>query len=174
MRARLGQPLLALLAAFALLMASAPLASAQDESSEGSSAGATRASEPKASLPDIEDEVMCPVCGTLLSLAAEAPQANDQRKLIRRLIDQGLTKEEIKDRLVEEFGPEVLATPDTKGFDLAAWIVPGLAIVLVGGAIIVGLRRWRRTGDGDEPPPASKLDSEDAKRLEEDLARYEL
>ena len=45
----------------------------------------------------------------------------------------GLTKEEIKDRLVEEFGPEVLATPDTKGFDLAAWIVPGLAIVLVGG-----------------------------------------
>ena len=174
MRRRPAQPLLALLAALAMLATSAPMAAAQGESRTDNSAAAAPASAPKVSLPDIEDEVMCPVCGTLLSLAAEAPQANDQRKLIRRLIDEGLTKEEIKERLVEEFGPEVLATPDTEGFDLAAWIVPGLAIVLVGGAIIAGLRRWRRAGGDDEPPPSSKLDSEDAKRLEEDLARYEL
>ena len=42
-----------------------------------------------------------------------------------------------------EFGPEVLAVPETEGFDLAAWIVPGLAIVLAGAAIFVGVRRWR-------------------------------
>jgi cytochrome c-type biogenesis protein CcmH len=172
MRARPPASLLALLGAIALLAAGGPAAFAQGYSEPG---GATPATEPKASLPDIEDEVMCPVCGTLLALAAEAPQANDQRKLIRRLIDQGLTKEEIKERLVDEFGPEVLATPDTEGFDLAAWVVPGLAIVLVGGAIFVGLRRWRRDGgDDDEPPAAGGLASEDAKRLDEDLARYEL
>jgi cytochrome c-type biogenesis protein CcmH len=66
---------------------------------------AAQAPEPRASLPDIEDEVMCPVCGVTLELATESPQANQEREFIRTLIAQGLTKDEIKDRLVAEFGP---------------------------------------------------------------------
>ena len=80
--------------------------------------------EPRASLTDIEDEVMCPICGTPLNLAA-APQAERERAFIRRLIARGQSKEEIKDALVREYGPEVLATPESDGFDLAAWAVPG-------------------------------------------------
>ena len=38
------------------------------------------AAEPQASLPDIEDEVMCPICGTLLQLS-DAPQAERERSL---------------------------------------------------------------------------------------------
>ena len=98
----------ALLVAVALL-AVPPLAAAQS-------------AEPQTSLPDIEDEVMCIVCGVPLELATEAPQANQERDFIRELIAQGLTKDEIKDRLVAEFGSEVLATPDNSGFDLAARI----------------------------------------------------
>jgi hypothetical protein len=77
------------------------------------------AAEPRASLTDIEDEVMCPICGTPLNLAA-APQAERERAYIRRLIARGRTKDEIKDALVREYGPEVLATPESEGFDLAA------------------------------------------------------
>ena len=77
-----------------------------------------------ASLPDIEDEVMCPICGTMLELS-EAPQAERERAFIRRLIAEGQSKDEIKDELVAEYGPEVLAVPDTEGFDLVAWILPG-------------------------------------------------
>ena len=36
---------------------------------------------PKTTLGDIEDEVMCPVCGTPLGLATEAPQAQRERAL---------------------------------------------------------------------------------------------
>ena len=113
-----------------------------------------RRPEPQTSLPDIEDEVMCVVCGVTLELATEAPQAIQEREFIRDLIAEGLTKDEIKDRLVDEFGSEVLAIPEDSGFDLAAWLVPGVAIVLAGGAIFVGLRRWRRRGDdsGDDGP----------------------
>ena len=136
--------------------------------------------EPQASLPDIEDEVMCPVCGTLLELAAEAPQAERERAFIRELIAEGLTKDQIKDALVAEFGDEVLATPDTEGFDLAAWLVPVLAFLGGAVAIGVGLRRWRRAGaaaGGEEAQgdgTAEPLDSDESKKLDADLARYRL
>lgn len=155
-----------LLSSIALVIAGAGIATA------GASA---QAPEPKTTLPDVEDEVMCPVCGTTLELASDAKQANDQRELIRGLIAQGLTKEEIKDELVSEFGPEVIATPSTEGFDLAAWLVPGLAVVAGGIAAFVGLRRWRgaaAASSGPGAPPGESAD--DRKRLDEDLRRYEL
>lgn len=136
------------------------------------------AQEPSASLAEIEREVMCVVCGVPLELAHEAPQARQQRTLIRGMIDEGRSKEEIKDVLVAEYGPDVLAVPGATGFDLTAWLVPGAAIVVAGGAILIGLRRWRRTtllaGGGSEGSEADSLDPQDAQRLESDLRRYEL
>ena len=131
--------------------------------------------EPQTSLPDIEDEVMCPICGVPLEHAIDAPQAQQERQFIRELIAQGLTKDEVKDRLVAEFGEEVLAIPDDEGFDLAAWLVPGVAVIAAAVAIFVGLRRWRRAGareDGSDADAA--LTGEDAQRLDQDLARYDL
>jgi cytochrome c-type biogenesis protein CcmH len=126
------------------------------------------------SLPDIEDEVMCPTCGFALALS-ESPQANQIRDLIRQLIDEGLTKDQIKDALVVEYGPEVLATPETSGFDLAAWVVPGLAILIAGGALSIGIRRWRSQGErGPAVPAAVEPDPGDDERLAADLNRYRL
>ena len=135
--------------------------------------GAAAAQEPQTSLADIEDEVMCPICGVTLELATEAPQAIQEREFIRERIAAGQSKDEIKDALVAEFGPEVLAIPETEGFDLAAWLVPGIAILVAAVAILVGLRRWRRAGPGPDDPPPPPLDEKDAQRLEADLARYE-
>src|SRR5687768_16472459 len=82
-------------------------------------AGAAVAASPRTSLPDIEDEVLCPVCGTPLN-QAQAPQAERERAMIRTLIAQGKTKPQINRRLVDEYGPGVLATPEPSGFSLAA------------------------------------------------------
>ena len=68
------------------------------------------AATPQTELPDIEDEVMCPICGTLLELA-ESPQAERERVYISRLIAEGKTKAEIKDALVAQYGDRVLALP---------------------------------------------------------------
>jgi cytochrome c-type biogenesis protein CcmH len=131
------------------------------------------AAEPRASLTDIEDEVMCPICGTPLSLAA-APQAERERAFIRRLIGRGQTKDEIKDALVREYGEEVLATPDSGGFDLAAWLVPAGGLLLAAIALVIGVRQWRRRGADREPAAADELDPADSERLRSDLARYDL
>jgi cytochrome c-type biogenesis protein CcmH len=125
----------------------------------------------RASLPDIEDEVMCPICGTLLE-GSNAPQAERERALIRKLIAQGRDKDQIKDALVAEYGENVLATPSGSGFDLVAWIVPGLAIVAAAGAIgFFAVRSLRRPS----PPAAGPtLNAPDASRLDEDMSRYDL
>ena len=126
---------------------------------------------PKTSLGDLEDEVMCPVCGTSLGLATEAPQAQRQRAFIERLIADCRSKEEVKAALVEEFGDEVLAEPGDDGFEVAAYLIP-LAVLLGAGAVIaVGVRRWRRRPAAQPAAPAKTGES---KRLDDDLARYDL
>ena len=67
---------------------------------------ALTAAAPSASLPDIEDEVMCVVCGVVLEHAIDAPQAQQERELIRRLIAQGLTKDDegSAQKFIDEFG----------------------------------------------------------------------
>ena len=136
-------------------------------------APAAGAQEPRASLPDIEDEVMCTICGTLLELA-ENSQADRERDFIRALIAQGLTKDQIKDALVREYGESVLATPSDSGFDLTAWVLP--LIVGLAGAIGVGFAayRWRRERPDGEEPPAEALTGAETERLDADLARYDL
>jgi cytochrome c-type biogenesis protein CcmH len=132
----------------------------------------TAGSETRASLPDIEDEVMCPICGTLLA-HSEAPQAERERALIRRLIARGESKEEIKDALVDQYGPRVLATPSGKGFDLVAWLVPGLALLAGAMAIAVGVRRALTASRGRAERPA-QVDEADARRVSDDMSRYDL
>ena len=136
-------------------------------------AAAGAAGAPRASLPDIEDEVMCPVCGVPLNIA-EAPQAQREREFIRGLIARGYDKPRIKRALEAEFGPAVLALPRKSGFDLAAYLVPILLGLAAAGGLGVALMRWR--GRGPPPPPASPaaVSGAEARRLEEDLSRYDV
>jgi cytochrome c-type biogenesis protein CcmH len=163
--------LFAALAALALMCPAA--AAAQENDASPGLAGPAQGGEPQTSLADIEDEVMCPICGTTLQLS-QSPQAERERAFIQDLIAAGATKDEVKDALVAEYGPEVLATPETEGFDLAAWLVPAAAIVLAGIAIVLGLRRWRREKRWVGEADGSSGDPEDRERLDQDMARYDL
>jgi len=138
-------------------------------------AAPTTAAAPQTTLPDVEDEVMCPICGTLLELA-ESPQAQRQRVFVRRLIAAGDSKAEIKDALVAEYGDEVLALPGDSGFDLSAYLVPAIGFALAAAGLAVGIRRWRRAGGspGGGRPPAGAPRGEEAERLEADMRRYDV
>jgi len=131
---------------------------------------------PQTTLGDIEDEVMCPVCGTPLGLASESPQAQRERAYIERLIAQCRSKDQVKRALVAEFGDSVLALPgdegDTSVGDVLVYVVPALGIVLAAGGIAFAVVRWRRprrqAGSG------GAIATADGAHLEDDMERYDL
>jgi cytochrome c-type biogenesis protein CcmH/NrfF len=136
-------------------------------------AGTASAAGPQTSLADVEDEVMCPICGTLLELST-SPQAERERAFIRRLIVAGRSKQQIKDALVAQYGRNALAVPEGSGFEISAYIVPLVGFLLAALALAIGVRRWRRGPSPPGPGGAERPDGEDGERLDADLARYDL
>lgn len=132
---------------------------------------AAQAAAPRASLVDIEDEVMCVTCKIPLNIA-EGPQPARQREFIRGLIAEGQTKEQIKTALVAQYGENVLALPDSDGVGLTAYLVPLALLGLLGGGLVVLIPRWRRRTPAPAAGGAPAISSADATRLDDDLARY--
>jgi cytochrome c-type biogenesis protein CcmH len=130
---------------------------------------------PQTTLGDIEDEVMCPVCGTPLGLASEAPQAQDERAYIQELVDKCRSKDQVKQALVAEYGDNVLALPGDQGDDslgdVLVYVVPGVGIALAATGIAFAVLRWRRARPQG---PGSALAGADGARLDDDMERYDL
>jgi cytochrome c-type biogenesis protein CcmH len=139
------------------------------------SPGAVAAPTPKTSLSDVEDEVMCPSCHEPLALA-QSPQAIAERNFIRTLIAQGMTKAQIKQALVGQYGVTVLARPPAHGFNLTVYVLPPALLIAGVVLLVVLLPRWRARTRAAGPAPAGPrgpaVSAEDARRLDEDLARY--
>ena len=119
-----------------------------------------------ASLPDIEDEVMCTICGTTLQLSS-SPQAERERVFINELIAQGKTKDQIKAALVDEYGEDVIADPKTPWL----WIVPVAVALIAAIGVAFAIGRWRGRGPTAEPELPPPLSPEDAQRLDAELSR---
>jgi cytochrome c-type biogenesis protein CcmH len=131
--------------------------------------------KPRTTLPIIERQVMCVTCKIPLDVA-ESPQANLERQYIQGLINKGQGEAEIKRSLVAQYGPTVLGLPSTHGFDLVAYLVPIAVVLALIGALVVLLPRWRRharTQAAHSPGAVTTLSSDDAARLESDLARFD-
>jgi cytochrome c-type biogenesis protein CcmH len=129
------------------------------------------AAQPRASLTDIESEVMCVACKEPLEVA-QSPQADAERAYIRALINQGQTKHQIEQSLLGQYGPAVLGKPPAHGFNLTVYVLPP-AIVAAGlVTLALVLPRWRRKAGAPERA-ASPLDQADAARLDQELARFD-
>jgi len=137
-------------------------------------ASTTAAAAPRASLTDIESDVMCTSCREPLEVA-QSPQADSERAYIRGLIAQGETKQQILNNLVAQYGTAVLGKPPAHGFNLTVYVIPP-AIVAAGAAILaLTLPRWRRRTRAAARAPAATapaLDPADAQRLEQELSQF--
>jgi len=109
------------------------------------------------------------VCKTTLD-QSDSPVANRMKAYIRARIAAGDSAQRIKNALVAQFGPNVLAQPPRGGFGLLAWLLP--LVALAAGAVVIGVlvRSWSRRR---APPPGSPLDPALERRVDEELARFE-
>ena len=138
------------------------------------SAATAESVKPRASLPQIQRQVMCVTCKIPL-MVAESPQADRERAFIEGLIAEGKDEAQIKHALVGQYGPAVLALPATHGFDLAAYLVPLAAVLVLLAMLAVLLPRWRRRARAQAAAraPTPALGVADARRLEADLERFD-
>ncbi|HWQ00809.1 MAG TPA: cytochrome c-type biogenesis protein [Gaiellaceae bacterium] len=131
------------------------------------------ASEQHPTLGELEGEVMCPTCKTTLDQSS-APIANRIRRFITTRIAAGDTRSEIKQKLVAQFGPAILAEPSRHGFNLLAWVLPFVAIGL-GAAVLARLVwRWSRRREAASAAAAdAPIDPELERRVDDELARFD-
>jgi cytochrome c-type biogenesis protein CcmH len=137
------------------------------------------ASEEHPTQAEVEKELICPVCKPATLDQSDSQIARNMKAFIARRIAAGDAKSEIKDKLVAQFGPQVLAAPPRSGFNWLAWVLPIAGLAL--GAVVVGAAAWRWSrlrGPSAELPLEARngrrsIDPELERRLEEELARFE-
>jgi cytochrome c-type biogenesis protein CcmH/NrfF len=135
---------------------------------------AAPAAAPRTTLNEVEGQLMCDTCNVPLNVA-ESARADQEREEIRALIARGLTKQQILDTFVREYGPNVLAVPKGGGASITVWAIPAAAVLAVVGGLLLLLPRWRRRRPAAVPADgAPPLDGADARRLEQDIAAYDL
>jgi cytochrome c-type biogenesis protein CcmH len=127
-------------------------------------------------LADLEGEVMCPQCKTTLD-QSDAPVAREIKGFIQQRAEACVPEGQIKDELVAQFGPAVLAAPPREGLHWLAWLLP--IVGLLAGATVVSVLVWRWSRGRPAPAPAAPsngrppLDPELERRLDRELSRFD-
>lgn len=121
----------------------------------------------------LETQLVCPSCHTTLD-ESDSGVAREMKAEIAQRIAACQSEKQIRDAMVAEFGPTILSTPQTHGFDLLAWVLPlgGAAVGAV--ALAFAARAWTRAR-----PPAganlapARLTVEDERRVDDALERFD-
>jgi cytochrome c-type biogenesis protein CcmH len=89
----------------------------------------------------IAAELRCLVCQNESLAGSNAELANDLRREIRGLINEGKSDSEIMDFMVSRYGDFVRYRPPLKGITLLLWFGPALLLVIALVSLVLYLRR---------------------------------
>ena len=87
----------------------------------------------------IDKMLMCPVCPAETIDQAQVEISFQMRAVVRELLAEGRTRDEVLDYFVDRYGADILAVPPKSGTNLVAWILPvvGVAAALVGVFFVI-------------------------------------
>lgn len=91
-------------------------------------------------------------------------------KQVLASLGQGKTAQQVIDEFVAQYGQAALMAPPKRGFNLAGYFVPSLAILVAAAFLVRALRRWTR----EAPAPAASPPLPDATPAELARLRQEL
>jgi cytochrome c-type biogenesis protein CcmH len=124
---------------------------------------------------DLEGKFICPTCKTTLD-QSDAPAARRIKAYLAERVEACASEEQIKDELVAQFGPAVLAAPPREGFHWLAWLLPLAGLLAAASVISVLVWRWSRSRPADATADSNgrrELDPELERRLDRELARFD-
>ena len=101
---------------------------------------------------EVASELRCVVCQNLSVADSPSDLAKEMRNLVRELLQQGKTREEIQAYFVSRYGEFVLLAPPKHGFNLLVWGLPFLALVVGACVVYVVAKRW--TAQGEQAGPS--------------------
>jgi cytochrome c-type biogenesis protein CcmH len=146
-----------LVVAAAALALAAPAAACTTHASQGS----------------LETQLVCPSCHTTLD-ESDSDVAREMKAEVARRIASCQTEKQIRDAMVAEFGPTILSTPQTHGFDLLAWVLPLGGAALGAVALAFAAYAWTRTrAPASDDPARAGLTPEDERRVDDALKRFD-
>lgn len=119
----------------------------------------------------LEGELRCPVCRSQSIRQSRSFMADDMRRRVRALIAEGKSDDEIKQYFVDRYSTWVLLTPPRRGFNLAAYLLPAVVVLVGAVGLVVASRRWKRAASGEATKPP--LPSPQLARLERELEEIE-
>jgi len=127
---------------------------------------------------EVEEALTCQ-CGCGLTVHScnhlQCGFAIPAKQEITRQVSEGKGKEEIVTSFLTRYGEKVLSAPTTTGFNLAAWIMPFLTVLVGGVLIVVASLRWtkRHSQDGGEKAPTPSGTDRYRARLRKELESFD-
>ena len=119
------------------------------------------------------------LCGCLHALdecGGECGPAMDRRHEVQRMLDSGLSREQVLEREVQKYGVQVLRSPPDRGFNRLAWLLPALLSTAAAGILLaiayrarIRRRRTRRNTAEDVSSESERDSSTYEDRLDDEL-----
>jgi len=111
----------------------------------------------------------CPVCAGQNVAESNSPVAKEMRALVRQMLQEGKSEQEILDYFVQRYGEWILAVPPARGVNRLLWWLP-VFILVGGGVVLLGFYRFvrRQEPSREDLPPPPEIRERIQKLLRED------
>jgi len=124
----------------------------------------------------IANQLFCPVCENIPLDVCDTEACRQWRDLIRQMLAEGKSEEEIMQYFSENYGVRVLAEPPAEGFNWLAYIVPLIAFLFGASLLIRAFRIWKQQANDDSlasdfDNKSSTIENNYVSRVEEELKK---
>ncbi|CAG0994708.1 Cytochrome c-type biogenesis protein CcmH [Anaerolineales bacterium] len=119
----------------------------------------------------IARKLYCPVCESTPLDVCPTQACKEWRELIRSMLAEGKTEDEILQHFVDQYGARVLAEPPKEGFFWLIYLLPP-AVILIGVVVLFrSLKEW--TKPKAVSPVQSAAQNESSAKKDDYVARLE-
>jgi cytochrome c-type biogenesis protein CcmH len=121
----------------------------------------------------VAHKLYCPVCESTPLDVCPTDACKDWRQLIRNMLSQGKSEDEILQHFEDQYGARVLAEPPKEGFYWLIYLLP--PVLILAGAFILfrSLKEWTKPKSPSTASGATRDASEASATKDDYVARFE-